>query len=74
MPASAAISGTSDVAVMPGCVFTSSQTSRLRRLRVVEAEVGARNAAAADGTMRIDRERANILVNKGFKRRRKDVF
>ena len=72
-PAWAASSGTSEVRVMPGCVFTSSQID-LAGPVLVEAEVGAGDAAAADGTMRFKRKPVNILVNKGFKRRRAEVF
>ncbi len=57
MPRCAACSGSSEVGVRPGCVLTSSSTSRpgVRR-RVVVAEIGARRAAAAERAMRRDRD------------------
>ncbi len=53
MPACAAISGTSEVSVMPGCVLTSRQARPLNPLRsVVPAEIRAAHASASEGVMR----------------------
>jgi hypothetical protein len=63
-PACWAISGASDVGVMPGWVLISSQmTSPFLGETVVVAEIGPAYAATADRLMRLQRQPTYFLVN-----------
>ena len=71
MPACAAMSGTSEVGVMPGWVLTSSSTSRPGSPSgVVVAQVGAADAAAAERAMGAQADVERLLIGALVDRRR----